>query len=83
MFQCVPCSHGSILMFPTQAKRIPYDINTEYDLCQTFSHLSLTKHSAKEEHIAICNSCISISKCHNAPILTTIPDILTNVLIFY
>ncbi|CAG8795974.1 35994_t:CDS:1, partial [Gigaspora margarita] len=48
-----------------------------------FTHLSLTKHSAKEEYIAICNPCTSASKCHNAPTLTTIPDALTNVSIFY
>ncbi|CAG8823686.1 21267_t:CDS:1 [Gigaspora margarita] len=83
MFPYVPCSNCSILMFPAQTKWIPYNINKEYNLCQTFPHLSLTKYPAKEEHIAICNSCIYTSKHHDAPILMTISNVLTNVLMFY
>ncbi|CAG8675456.1 40768_t:CDS:2 [Gigaspora margarita] len=83
MFPCVPCSHCSILMFPAQAKWVLHDISMEYDLCRAFPHLSLTEHPNKENYIAVCTSCISIAKRHNAPTLAPIPDALVNVLMFY
>ncbi|CAG8447118.1 15142_t:CDS:2 [Dentiscutata erythropus] len=83
MFPCVPCSHCSILMFSAQAKWVLHDINVEYKLCQAFPHLSLTEHPNKEGYIAICTLCISITKRHDAPILTPIPDALANVPMFY
>ncbi|CAG8461907.1 21803_t:CDS:2 [Dentiscutata erythropus] len=52
MFPCVPYSHCLILMYPFQARWVSHDINIDYDLSRAFPHLSLTKHSAKEEYIA-------------------------------
>ncbi|CAG8710848.1 36656_t:CDS:1, partial [Racocetra persica] len=83
MFPCVPCSHCSILMFPVQARWLSHDNNMEYDLCKAFSHLSLTEHPNKEGYIAVCNSCVSVAKRHNAPTLAPVPDELMNVLMFY
>ncbi|CAG8593813.1 15944_t:CDS:2 [Dentiscutata erythropus] len=53
IFLCVPCSHCSILMFPSQAKWASRDLNINYDLCQAFSNLSLTEHPNKERYIAV------------------------------
>ncbi|CAG8606879.1 806_t:CDS:2, partial [Scutellospora calospora] len=68
-----------LYMFPCVSR----DINLEYDLCRAFPYLSLTEHPNKEGYIAVCTSCISIAKRHNAPILAPIPDALANIPIFY
>ncbi|CAG8776988.1 24638_t:CDS:2, partial [Cetraspora pellucida] len=83
LFLCVPCSHCSILMFPTQAKWIPHDINITYGLYQAFLHLSHTEHSNKDGYVAICVPCMSITKRHNALILAPIPEILVNIPMFH
>ncbi|CAG8473408.1 21762_t:CDS:2 [Dentiscutata erythropus] len=60
---------------------VPHNDSVTYNLCQAFPHLSLTKHSNKNNYIAVCASCISANKHHNAPVLSPIPEVLANVLI--